>query len=252
MDLADLERKIDDRTRMLILCSPHNPVGRVWTREELERLGEVCVRRRLVVVSDEIHMDLVLGGRRHVPLASIAPELADRVITCVAPSKTFNLAGLCMSVVVARNAALLSRYAAEFDAAGLVIGSLFGAVGLEAAYRGGAEWLDQLLVYLDANAEHAERVIRDRIPSLRLMRPEGTYLALLDCRGLGMAQAALDDFFLRQAGVYFDSGPWFGEELAGFERVNLACPRRILTTALDRIERAVASLTPGGGGRHPA
>ncbi len=247
MDLADLERKIDDTTRLLILCSPHNPVGRVWTREELERLGEVCVRRRLVVLSDEIHMDLLLGGRRHLPFASVAPELADCAITCLGPSKTFNLASLCLSIVVASNRSLLSRYEAEFDAAGLGISSLFGAVALEAAYREGAEWLDQLLDYLDANADYAERVIRERIPPLRLMRPEGTYLALLDCRGLGMEQAALDEFFLRQARVYFDSGPWFGDELVGFERVNLACPRAILAEALDRVARAVAGLTPRGG-----
>jgi cysteine-S-conjugate beta-lyase len=239
MDLADLERKIDATTRMLILCSPHNPVGRVWTREELERLGDLCVRRNLVVLSDEIHMDLTLGGRRHVPLASISEALADRTVTCVAPSKTFNLAGLCMSIVVASNAALRARYEAQFDAAGLVIGSLFGAVALEVAYREGDEWLDELLAYLEGNVDIVERFLTERVPGVRLVRPEGTYLALLDCRALGMPQKQLDDFFLRQAGVYFDSGPWFGAELAGFERINLACPRTTLARALERIERAV-------------
>jgi cystathionine beta-lyase len=239
MDLADLERKIDERTRLLILCSPHNPVGRVWRREELEQLGEICVRRDLLVLSDEIHMDLVLPGHRHVPLATISPALAARTVTLLAPSKTFNLAGLNMSLVVASRPDLLARYTTEFDAAGLVIASLFGTVALEAAYRHGADWLDQLLDYLSANVDLAERFIRERLPELRFIRPEGTYLGLIDCRSLGMPQQALDDFFLRRARVYFDSGAWFGEETAGFERINLACPRVTLAEALERIERAI-------------
>jgi len=249
MDLADLERKIDDQARLLILCSPHNPVGRVWTREELERLGDICVRRNLVVLSDEIHMDLTLPGHRHVPLATISPALAERTVTCVAPSKTFNLASLSMALVVAGNPELLARYVAQFDAAGLVIASLFGTVALEAAYRDGDEWLDQLLDYLAANVDYADGFIQERIPALRFIRPEGTYLALIDCRKLGMAQKDLDDFFLRTAGVYFDSGPWFGEEATGFERINLGCPRQTLSEALERIERAVNSRQQAAGSR---
>jgi cysteine-S-conjugate beta-lyase len=239
MDLSGLERVLDDRTRMLILCSPHNPVGRVWTREELERLGEICERRDLIVLSDEIHMDLVLGGRRHVPFASLSAALAHRTVTCVSPSKTFNLAGLCMSLVVASNADLLARYSAQFEAAGLIIGSLFGTLALDVAYRQGGPWLDELLEYLEANVNCLEGFLEERIPQIQLVRPEGTYLALLDCRALNLTQKQLDDFFLKQAGVYFDSGPWFGRELEGFERVNLACPRRTLTEALERLERAV-------------
>ncbi|HEX7484768.1 MAG TPA: PatB family C-S lyase [Vicinamibacterales bacterium] len=242
MDLADLERRIDASTRLLILCSPHNPVGRVWTREELERLGEICVRRDLLVLSDEIHMDLTLSGHRHVPLATVSEALAERTITCVAPSKTFNVAGLSMSLTIASNPDLLARYAAQFEASGLGIPSLFGTVALEAAYRHGAEWLDQLLDYLTANVEYTERFIRERIPELQFIRPEGTYLALIDCRRLGMRQKEVDAFFLRTAGVYFDSGSWFGEEAEGFERINLACPRKTLAEALERMERAIAGL----------
>jgi cysteine-S-conjugate beta-lyase len=238
MDLDDLERRIDDSTRLLILCSPHNPVGRVWTREELEALGDVCVRRNLLVVSDEIHMDLTLGGHRHVPFASLSPALAERTVTLVAPSKTFNLAGLCMSLVVASNRDLRARYEEQFEAAGLIIGSLFGVIGLETAYTHGAAWLDALLEYLQGNVDFTERFIRERIGQLSFVRPEGTYLALIDCRRLGMAQKELDEFFLREAGVYFDSGPWFGKELVGFERINLACPRVTLERALSRIEQA--------------
>jgi cystathionine beta-lyase len=254
MDLADFDRKIDDRTRLLILCSPHNPVGRVWTREELETLGEICVGRNLVVLSDEIHMDLALPGHTHVPLATISPALAERTVTCIAPSKTFNLAGLSMSLMIASNSELLARYEREFDAAGLGIASLFGTVALEEAYRSGDEWLDQLREYIAANVDFADRFIRQRIPALRLIRPEGTYLALMDCRRLGMTQKELDEFFLRTARVYFDSGPWFGEEATGFERINLGCPRATLAEALGRIERAISrqlAAASGSGVSHP-
>jgi cysteine-S-conjugate beta-lyase len=243
LDLDDLERKIDSRTRLLILCSPHNPVGRVWTRDELERLGEICVRRDLIVLSDEIHMDLVYKGHRHLPFASLSPALAERTITCVAPSKTFNIAGLTASLVIASNRALLARYNAALAASGLGIGNLFGTVALEAAYRHGGEWLDQLLEYLEANVAFADAFFRDRIPSLRFVQPEGTYLALIDCRELGLNQSALDEFFLRTARVYFDSGPMFGEECTGFERINFGCSRALLQEALERLERAVAELT---------
>ena len=242
MDLAGLESAIDPLTRMLILCSPHNPVGRVWTRGELEALGEVCERHDLLVLADEIHMDLVLRGHRHVPFASISERLASRTITCLAPSKTFNIAGLNTSIVVASNPELLSRYNAQLLASGQGIGNLFGIIALEAAFTHGGRWLDDLLEYLEGNVELAERFLRERLPMLRFVRPEGTYLALIDCSGLGMNQRALDDFFLRKARVYFDSGPMFGGEAAGFERINLGCPRATLLEALERIARAVKGL----------
>jgi cystathionine beta-lyase len=239
MDLADLESKIDARTRMVILCSPHNPVGRVWTRGELQALGEVCERHDLIVLADEIHMDLVLRGHRHVPFASVSERLAARTITCVAPSKTFNIAGFSTSLVIASNPDLLKRYNSQLSASGLGLGSLFGTIGLEAAYRHGAGWLDYLLEYLDGNVSLMERFIGDRLPMLRFVRPEGTYLALIDCRALGLDQATLDEFFLRSARVYFDSGPMFGAEGAGFERINFGCPRATLQEALERIAEAV-------------
>jgi len=242
MDTEDLEKRIDGRTRMLILCSPHNPVGRVWTKEEIERLGRICVRKDLMVVSDEIHGDLVFNGHKHVPAASVSPELAERTITCLAPSKTFNLAGLSTSVVIASNPKLLGLFDTQAEKAGLTFGNTFGIVALEAAYTQGAEWLDQLLPYLEANIDLATAFFETRVPKIRFLRPEGTYLALLDCRVLGMNQEALDNFFLRKAGVLFDEGTIFGEELRGFERMNLACPRSTLREALERIERAVNAL----------
>jgi cystathionine beta-lyase len=239
MDFAGLDETIDDRTRMLILCSPHNPVGRVWTRAELEALGEVCEQHDLIVLADEIHMDLLLGGRAHVPFASLSERLAARTVTCVAPSKTFNVAGLSASLVVAGNPELLSRYNRQLQASGLGLGNLFGTIGLEAAYRHGAAWLDDLLAYLEGNVELIDRFLAERLPILRLIRPEGTYLALIDCRALGMDQPALDDFFLRSARVFFDSGPMFGSEAEGFERINFGCPRATLLEALERMARAI-------------
>jgi cystathionine beta-lyase len=242
MDLEGLEAVIDGETRIIVLCSPHNPVGRVWTREELERLGEICVRRDLIVVSDEIHSDLVFGGRRHVPTMTVSPALADRTIALLSPSKTFNLAGLSTSVVVASNPDLLKAFEAEVRSVGLFGGNVFGIVALEAAYSHGAEWLDQLLPYLEGNMAFAAEFFRTKVPRIRFMVPEGTYLALLDCRALGLPQAALDDFFLRKAGVLFDRGTLFSPELEGFERMNLACPRPVLREALERITRALAAL----------
>ena len=242
MDLDDLESRLDARTRLLILCSPHNPVGRVWTRAELEALGEVCERHDLIVLADEIHMDLVLPGHAHVPFASLSERLAARTMTCVAPSKTFNIAGLATSLVVSSNPDLLSRYEQQLRASGLGMGNLFGTIGLEAAYSRGAAWLDDLLEYLEGNVDLTERFLTERLPMLHFVRPEGTYLALIDCRALGMDQPALDNFFMRSAKVYFDSGPMFGPEAAGFERINLGCPRATLLEALERMARAIGSL----------
>lgn len=242
MDLEDLERRIDAPGRILILCSPHNPVGRVWTRGELVRLGRIAVERDLVVLSDEIHHDLVFKGARHVPFASISPELAARTVTFIAPSKTFNIPGLSTAAVVASNPDLLKGFEDEKERAGIELGQVFGIVGFEAAYAHGGDWLDELLPYLEGNVDLIESFLAGRLPAVRLVRPEGTYLALLDCRGLGLEPAALVDFFLKKAGVYFSDGAMFGPELAGFVRINFACPRSVLLEALERVARAVETI----------
>ena len=241
MDLEDLERKLDEGGRMLILCSPHNPVGRVWTREELEAIGRLTVERDLLVVSDEIHHDLIFKGSRHVPFASLSPALAERTVTCIAPSKTFNIPGLSTAAIIASNPKLLEAFEDETERAGFELGQVFGIVGFEAAYGQGDDWLDELLSYLEANVDFMEKFLGEQIPGIRLVRPEGTYLALLDCRGLGLEPAALNDFFLKKARVYFSDGAMFGKELEGFVRMNFACPRSVLAEALERIERAVKS-----------
>jgi cystathionine beta-lyase len=242
MDFDDLERKIDAGTKMLILCSPHNPVGRVWTRSELERLGALARERDLVIVSDEIHAELHYRGHRHYPTASVSDDLAGRTVTVFAPSKTFNLPGLTSSLIAVRAESLRSKVAAEIENGGFEIGNLFGLLAIETAYAQGAEWLDELLAYLEGNIGLIETFVAERIPSLSFIRPEGTYLGLLDCRRLGLEPSALHEFFLKRARVYFSPGEIFGDELKGFERINFGCPRPLLREALERIESAVSSL----------
>jgi cystathionine beta-lyase len=241
MDLEDLRTKIDAPGRMLILCSPHNPVGRVWDRDEIEALGRIAVERDLIVVSDEIHHDLVFRGHPHHVFAALSPELAQQTITCIAPSKTFNIPGLSTAAVVAANPDLLKAFEREAERCGFELGQVFGIVGFEAAYRFGEDWLDSLLPYLEGNVDLIERFVADRIPGVRFIRPEGTYLALLDCRGLHLEPGKLNDFFLKQCRVYFSDGAMFGAELEGFIRINFGCPRSVLLEALERIERAVRS-----------
>jgi cysteine-S-conjugate beta-lyase len=236
MDFEDLERKIDRWTRLLILCSPHNPVGRVWNAEELGRLGDICLEKDILVVSDEIHQDLVFRGHQaHSFRLPRSEDLAERTITLVAPSKTFNIAGFLTAVAVVSNPSLRRTLEAEAERAGLVLANVFGTVALEAAYSHGAEWLEALLQYLEGTIARTADFFRRRIPAIRFHEPEGTYLGLLDCRALGMSQKDLDAFFLEKAEVHFDAGTIFGSELEGWERINLACPRARVDEVLERI-----------------
>lgn len=239
MDLKGLGKKIRRRTKLLILCSPHNPVGRVWTREELEELDEVCAEHDLTVISDEIHEDFVFGNRHHVPFASLSEDAARRTLTCIAPNKTFNLAGLTTAIAISSYPRHIERFKAEAEATGIGVTNIFGITALEAAFNHGAEWLDSLLPYIIGNMETARDFLAERAPKVRFLMPEGTYVALLDCRELGLPQEELDDFFLHKAKVYLETGVTYGEELEGFERINLACPRPILMEALERIANAV-------------
>lgn len=245
MDFEDLEKKIDGQTRLLILCSPHNPVGRVWTHQELETLAQIAIRHDLLIVSDEIHHDLVYRDQRHTVLASLSEEIARRTITCIAPSKTFNIPGLSTAAVITPDPDFHKKLEREVKLAGFELGQIFGIVGFEAAYTYGEEWLEALLPYLEENVLFLEQFLADRIPDIRLIRPEGTYLALLDCRGLDMDPATVHDFFLRQAHVYFSEGKAFGRELEGYVRINFGCPRVLLREALERIERAVHDFSGG-------
>lgn len=244
MDFEDLEQKVQDpRAKVLILCSPHNPVGRVWTKEELTRLGKICLENDVIVISDEIHCDLVYKKYKHTCFASICEEFLANSITCFAPSKTFNLAGLETSVIVIPNPKLRQ----EFQNVVLPrTPNLFGTVALEAAYRHGEDWLDQLLDYIEENLRFLKEYLATRIPRIKVIEPEGTYLAWLDCRDLGMDAQSLEKFMLEKAKIWLDEGYIFGPEGQGFERINLACPRAILREALERLERAIIQTLPTG------
>jgi len=243
IDWEDLERKVDDpRAKLLILCSPHNPVGRVWQKEELIILGEICLKHHIIVVSDEIHADILFKGYRHIPFASISPAFAHNSITCTAPSKTFNLAGLQTSTIIIPNKKYYKIYNNILDSLALDENNVFGLVALEAAYRDGEEWLEQLLSYLNENLEFLMKYFKERIPKIKVIKPEGTYLVWLDCRQLGLSDKDLNNFMIKKARVALDDGYWFGAEGKGFMRINIACPRSFLEEGLKRIERAVKSL----------
>ena len=232
---------VPPRVRAMILCSPHNPVGRVWTRKELIRAGEIVLANDAVVVSDEIHCELLFRGAFHTPFAAISSDFANRSITCMSASKTFNLAGLDTAFLVIPDSGLRRRFA-EVRGHSLPEGNVFGHTALEAAFRHGDDWLGQLRAYLQENLEFLKTFFETRIPRIRPVAPQGTYLVWLDCRDLGLAPRALADFMNRRARVGLDHGIAFGPDGAGFERMNIACPQTLLARALERIEAAVNSL----------
>lgn len=242
MDFDDLEEKAAAGAKMLILCSPHNPVGRVWTKEELERLGEICLRHNVLVVADEIHGDLIYPGNTHVPFGSISDTFATRSITCIAPSKTFNLAGLQTSALIIKDKQLRDRVTVQIMNHFVQGANAFGVVALEAAYRHGGPWLNELMGYLQGNLDFLTEFISTRIPVIPVIRPQGTYLVWLDCRQLGLDTEQLDDFMLHNAKIALDEGHIFGTGGAGFERINIACPRSLLKQALEQLESAVNDL----------
>lgn len=229
------------RARMMILCSPHNPTGRVWTREELVQMGEIVIENRALILSDEIHCELLFKGAKHTPFASISREFEQHSMVCMAPSKTFNLAGLNASIIIIPNEELRLRFNAARH--GIVTRvNLFGLIAMEAAYRYGDEWLGQLLEYLQGNLDYLIAYFEQKIPEIEVIKPEGTYLIWLDCRKLRMDEAGLRKFMRKKARVGLDDGYLFGPSGAGFQRINIACPRSTLSEALLRIENAVNSL----------
>jgi cystathionine beta-lyase len=239
MDFGDLESKIDKSTRMLILCSPHNPTGNVWSPDVLRRIGEICIRNNMLLVSDEIHSDLIFTGFRHTPAASISEDLARITITCMSPSKTFNLAGLSTAYLIIPDARLREKYEILLDHVHVGSGNIFGFIAAEAAYNKGEEWLKQLLSYLEGNLVFLQDFLAKHLPIIRVVPPEATYLTWLDCSKLGMSSASLRSFMIQEAGLGLNDGPQFGKEGEGFQRINIACPRRILYEALVKMHAAV-------------
>jgi cystathionine beta-lyase len=242
MDYEDLEKKIDARTKMIVFCSPHNPVGRVWKRAELEQLVEVCEKKDIVIVSDEIHCDLILGKIKHTCTASISDIARNRTVTLFAPSKTFNVAGLTNSTAVIPNKKLRDAFQAVTQNNSVGSVNLFGMIAQEAAYTKGEAWLDELLVYLNGNLKFLEKFIKDKIPGLIVYPLEGTYLVWVDCSSLGMDDAVLKEFMLKKAKLWLDEGTMFGSGGSMFMRINIACPRSILKQALERLEKAAKEL----------
>lgn len=229
-----LEAAITPETRMFLLCNPHNPVGRVYTRAELEAMADTCLRHDLIICSDEIHCDLVYSGHQHIPIASLSPEIARKTITLMAPSKTFNIAGLSFSFAVIPDADLRKRFKnAQKD---LVHGvNLLGMVAAKAAYEEGQEWLDQLMAYLETNRDVLFRYVADEMPSVHMTCPEATYLAWLDCREAGLGKNACE-FFIEKARVGLNGGEAFGPGGEGFVRLNFGCPRPMLMETLERMK----------------
>lgn len=243
IDYEDFERKIvQEHIKLFILCNPHNPVGRVWTREELQQLGEICLRHHVIVVSDEIHNDFVYPGFEHTVFANVDPRFAEFTVTCTAPSKTFNLAGLQISNIFISNETLREAFQKEIDKTGYYEPNALGAVACEAAYRGGQEWLDQLRAYLLENLNFLRAYLQEKLPQIHLVEPEGTYLVWLDCSELGISGKELDQFIVEKAGLWLDGGAMFGPSGADFQRVNIACPRATLELALDKLKAAVDNL----------
>lgn len=242
INFEDFEQKVkQNHVKLFLLCSPHNPVGRVWTREELKRIGEICKKYDVIVVSDEIHEDFVLEGKHQV-FADISEDARERTITCTSPSKTFNLAGLQVSNIWIANENLRKKFEKQIAASGYSQLNTLGLTACEAAYRHGEEWHRELLGYLRSNLNFLREFLQTRIPEVKLIEPEGTYLIWLDFRGLGLTEEQREELLTQKAGIWLDSGAIFGEAGEGFERINIACPRSILKDALERIERAVHTL----------
>jgi cystathionine beta-lyase len=243
IDFEDLEEKAKDEiVKLMLICNPHNPIGRVWTKEELKKIGEICLRNKVIVVSDEIHSDLIYKEYKHTSFASISKEFQENSITCTAPSKTFNLAGLQTSNIIIPNERLRREYNIALENMGISRLNLFGVIACEAAYKYGEPWLKELLDYIEENKNFAKKYIEEKIPKLKVIEPEGTYLLWIDCRELGLNNEELKEFMMTKAKVAFDEGFIFGEGGQGFERMNIACPRSILQEALKRIEKAIKDI----------
>jgi len=239
MDFDDLEAKLkDSKTSIMILCSPHNPVGRVWTAEEIQRTAELCLENDVLLISDEIHHDLVFTPHRHYATAAISDAVSANTITCTAPSKTFNLAGLQSSNIIISDQKLRRRFQQALDRNGVFAINPFADAATIAAYEKGAPWLDELLIYLSKNLDLVESTLKRDLSWVNMIRPEGTYLAWLDFRTSGMSLDLLQRFTEEKAGVLMNQGYIFGETGAGFQRLNVACPRSLLAEGLDRIVSA--------------
>lgn len=239
IDFVDFEEKIKaNHVKCFILCNPHNPVGRVWTKEALIRMGNICKKYDVVVISDEIHQDFIYSGHKHKVFASLQEDFKDFTVTCTAPSKTFNLAGLQISNIFIANATLRRRFRNEIDKSGYSQLNTLGLVACQAAYRDGEAWLEALKVYLQENLQFIRSFLQEKMPEVKLIEPEGTYLIWLDFRWFGWSEERLEQFIVEEAKLWLDKGTMFGMEGLGFQRINIACPRAILEQAMNQLYEA--------------
>jgi cystathionine beta-lyase len=229
-------QRLAKQAKMLFLSSPHNPVGKCFTKEELLKIGEICLENDVLIISDEIHNDLILPGFKHIPLASLSDELADNTISCIAPSKTFNLAGLATSSVIIKNETLREKFSKTIADLHLTNGNLFGAVASQAAYTHGDAWLDELLVYVNGNFRLLDDFLSSELPRLKMVKAEATYLAWIDFSATGLTDEEIKEKLIHQAGLGFNSGIIFGKGGEGFQRMNLAAPRSTIQKALERLK----------------
>lgn len=237
IDFDDLEKQMKKGAKMLLFCSPHNPIGRVWTKEELEKVTALAAKYDVIVVSDEIHSDLILTGK-HIPFATVASQKEVETITCMAPSKTFNLAALQLSYVIFQNKRMQKKYETRLTKQFVGVDNPFSSVAAEAAYRHGEEWLEQLLDYVRDNIQYVKEWMEDHIPEIRVIEPEGTYLIWLDMRKLGMDAKELETWLRKEAKIALNDGHMFGKEGEGFARMNVACPRKNVEEGLSRLYEA--------------
>lgn len=242
IDFEDFERQIkENQIKLFFLCNPHNPVGRVWTTEELTRLGDICLKYQVTVVSDEIHSDFIFRGRHQV-FADLKREYADITVTCTAPSKTFNLAGLLLSNIFISNRELRHKFRQQVNAAGISQLSPFGLVACETAYTQGEEWYQAMLAYVAENIAFTKEYVEKHLPGVEMVEHEGTYLVWLDFRKTGLSVEELEDLIVNRAKLWLDSGKIFGKSGEGFQRINVACPRQILEEALHRIREQLQAV----------
>ena len=237
IDFDDLERKARN-TRMFFLSNPHNPVGRLWTTEELQKIGEICVKNEVIIIADEIHCDLILPGHTYTPMASISPDISRNTVTCIAPSKTFNIAGMATSSVIIEDEELRKKFADTIEAVHVGSGNLFGNIASVAAYTHGDKWLDELLLYIDKNFKLLDEFLKNEIPLLGLVKAEATYLAWIDFRKTGLSDDEIKRKLLDQANLGLSPGPIFGSGGEGFQRMNLATPRSNVVKALENLKAA--------------
>ena len=244
MDFENLQKQAaKPRNKILILCNPHNPVGRVWTKEELQRVGEICFRHNVLVISDEIHADITYQNHQYSPYArAVTKEIAQQSFTCLSPAKTFNIASVTDALVMIPNQQYREQYEAFTERYFLGKSNTFSMAAMESAYSHGAEWLNQFLDYLQDNLDYLRDYLEDRIPKVRLVEPEGTFLVWLDFRELGLEAKELENFLAQKARIALNSGYWFGRQGAGYARMTIACPQSMLKEGLSRLEQAINEL----------